>query len=83
VRVIRPIDYIKGRHSTLAARSMSIALCNIARTDELCFVPVARVQMSAGPGLVRVHIFEIENGSLLEAGQGRQFILLVIALHQL
>jgi hypothetical protein len=34
-------------------------------------------------GQVRVYIFEMENGSVLEAGQGRHFIPLVTARHQL
>jgi hypothetical protein len=47
VQVIRPIDYIKTRHTILASCSMSIALCNIVG---LRFVSVARVQIPAGPG---------------------------------
>jgi hypothetical protein len=62
---------------------MSIALCNIVGSDELCSESVAGVQIPVGPGLVRVYIFEIENGSVLEASQGCQFILLVIVHHQL
>jgi hypothetical protein len=49
--------------------------------EQLCFVPVATIQILAGTG-PGTHFFQIQNGSVLEAGQGGQLIPLVIVFHQ-
>jgi len=53
----------------------------MAGTEELCFFTVARIQIPAGPG-PGTYFFEIEKGSVLEAGQGGQLIPLVSVFHQ-